>query len=228
MIKSLPIEENPREKALLYGIDHLSDIELLAICLRTGSKKESVLALAGRLLKETGGLNGLMNISYHQLTSLKGIKDAKAIEIMAICELAKRFHQPIKARLSLNKPADIYRYMQDMASLKQEHFEILILDSKHRLITRKLMFMGASNVASISVREIFSEVLSYNGVALIAVHNHPSGDALPSQEDEWSTASLMQAGEMMGIDVLDHIIIGMNQYYSMKAETLLLFTVLKY
>lgn len=220
MIKSLPPEENPREKAIALGIGALSNTELLALCLHTGSRHESVMTLATRLLSEIDGLQGLKHVTYHKLISIKGIKKAKAVELLAIVELAKRLNVPIKPGIKLNTPRDIYEYMKDMSDFKQEHFEILILDYKHRLLARKLMFIGPNNATTISVREIFEEVLAHNGSAMIAVHNHPSGEALPSLDDEIATSHLMEAGEVMGIDVLDHLIIGAHQYYSMKAETL--------
>lgn len=218
MIKSLPLEENPREKAMNAGIGALSNVELLAVLLRTGSKKESVMELAARLLKEIGGLENLRYVSYHTLTHLKGIKAAKAVEILAAVELAKRMQVKRPAANIVRSPQSVYDFLSDMQGFTQEHFVILILDNRHRIIARKTLFIGTVNASIIDVREIFVQVLNVHGVALIVAHNHPSGDAVPSHEDLDVTRQIQQAGEMMSVELLDHIIIGHNQYYSIMGH----------
>ena len=215
MIKTLAIEDHPREKALAKGIEQLKDEELLAIILRTGNKNENVLELAKRVLEEIGGIIHLKDVSYGKLISMKGIKKAKGVELMAIVEIGKRVYKSIEHPVIFDSPSAVYNLLKgEMMHLKQEHFVILILDQKHRLILKKTLFIGSINASLISMREIFLETLSINGVALIAVHNHPSGDGHPSKEDQEVTKRLMESGKMMNVKVLDHIIIGHNEYYS--------------
>lgn len=221
MIKSLPKEENPREKALCLGLESLSNAELLALILRTGNKEESVLQLSQRLLKEIGGMAQLSNVSYASLISLKGIKKAKAIEILGIIEIAKRLKAIDSYQQSLTSPNDIYHYIKDsMMFLKQEHFVILCLDNKKRVIKEKTIFIGSLNMSVVTPREVFKEAISVSSASLVLIHNHPSGDAHPSQEDAYLTHQFEQLGKMMSIDIVDHIIIGWNQYYSFQANRL--------
>lgn len=223
MIKDIPLEENPREKAYHHGIETLSNVELLAILLRTGNKQESVMDLSTRLLNEIGGIRGLKYINYGKLTSLKGIKKAKALEILASMELSKRIAACPISEVNCNSAASIYNYMrEEMINLKQEHFVILVLDNKYRLIKKKTLFIGSVNMSVVSAREVFMETLDVNGVALVCVHNHPSGDARPSGEDEECTKRLIECGKIMNIKVLDHIIIGLHQYYSFMAKKVFL------
>ena len=220
MIKSLPIEENPREKAILNGIDSLSNVEILALLLRTGNKNESVIELATRLLEEIDGIEHLLTIDYGTLISIKGIKKAKAITLMAAIELNRRMMTTSK--VTFNDSLDVYRYLSPkMAHLTQETFVVLILDQKHRLIRMKTVFIGSINTTFISVREIYQQALTINGAAIICAHNHPSGNASPSKEDEAFTEQLLVAGKMIGIECLDHIIVGQNQYYSFMAKRLI-------
>ncbi|WP_423901750.1 RadC family protein [Eggerthia catenaformis] len=219
MIKNIPIEENPREKALVYGIDSLSNNELLAVLLRTGSKDETVLELSSRVINCLGGLNGFKTVTYKQLTDIKGIKQAKALEVLAAIELAIRIGKSNENRILLNCPSDIYYYLRDeMRCLKQEHFKILILDTKHRLIKEKTLFIGLVNMSLVSPREVYMEALSVNGAAIAAIHNHPTGDSSPSKEDEMVTKTMKEAGRIMNIEFIDHIIIGYHEFYSFMAN----------
>ena len=209
MIKSLPKEENPREKALNYGIESLSNVELLALVLRTGNKEESVIQLAQRLLNEVGGFERLNDISYAQLISLKGIKQAKAIEILSILEIAKRLKSRVQDVQSLMTPFDIYYYVKDkMMFLKQEHFVVLCLDNKNRVIKEKTIFIGSINMSVVTPREVFKEAIHVSSAKIALVHNHPSGDASPSQEDIYLTRQFKELGEMMSIEIIDHIVVG--------------------
>ena len=212
MIKNIPIEENPREKALVYGIDSLSNNELLAVLLRTGSKDETVLELSSRVINCLGGLNGFKTVTYKQLTDIKGIKQAKALEVLAAIELAIRISKSNENRILLNCPSD------EMRCLKQEHFKILILDTKHRLIKEKTLFIGLVNMSLVSPREVYMEALSVNGAAIAAIHNHPTGDSSPSKEDEMVTKAMKEAGRIMNIEFIDHIIIGYHEFYSFMAN----------
>ena len=148
MIKSLPQEENPREKAIAYGIESLSNVELLALVLRTGNKNESVLQLSQRLLNEIGGFSQLMNVNYATLISLKGIKRAKAIELLSIIEIGKRLKSNQKEHIQFNNPYHIYEYIKgEMMFLKQEHFLLICLDNKNCVLKKKIIFIGSLNVS---------------------------------------------------------------------------------
>lgn len=219
MIKSLPKEENPREKAMTYGIESLSNVELLALILRTGNKEESVLQLSQRLLNEIGGFSQLNHVSYAHLIKLKGIKTAKAIEILSIIEIAKRLKENALPKQSLLSPIDIYeRVKNELMFLKQEHFVILCLDNKNRVLKEKTIFIGSINMSVVTPREVFKEAININSAKLVLLHNHPSGDASPSPEDQQLTEMFRQLGEMMSIEIVDHLIIGWNQFYSFEAE----------
>lgn len=218
MIKSLPLEENPREKALINGIESLNNVELLALVLRTGSKDESVVQLSQRLLKEIGGISQLNNMNYADLISIKGIKKAKAIELLSIVEIAKRLKMTPSYNI-LSCPLDIYKTVKDeLMFLKQEHFVVLCLDNKNRLIKKKTIFIGSLNMSLVTPREVFKEAIQVSSAKIVLVHNHPSGDCSPSQEDIEITEQFMELGKMMLIEVIDHIIIGWNQFFSMVAN----------
>ncbi len=217
MIKTLPKEENPREKALSLGIESLNNTELLALILRTGNKEESVLQVAQRLLVEIGGMSQLGNINYAFLVSIKGIKQAKAIEILAVLEIAKRLKDKDFDNSIITSPTDVFQRMRNqLMFLKQEHFVVLCLDNKCNVIKEKTLFIGSINMSVVTPREVFKEAVSVSSAKLILCHNHPSGDASPSQEDIHITDQFIKLGEMMSIEILDHIIIGWNQYYSIK------------
>lgn len=221
MIKSLPQEENPREKAITFGIDSLSNVELLALVLRTGNKEESVIQLSQRLLKEIGGMAQLTHVNYADLVSIKGIKKAKAIELLSIIEISQRLKENIVINESLLNPMQIYQRMKNqMMMLKQEHFVVLCLDNKNRVIKEKTIFIGSLNMSVVTPREVFKEAISVSSAKIVLLHNHPSGDAMPSEEDLYLTQQFMSLGEMMAIDVVDHLIIGWNQFYSIKAQQL--------
>lgn len=215
MIKTLPIEENPREKALIYGIETLSNVELLALILRTGNKNESVIELSQKLLKEIGGMQFLGEMTYATLTSIKGIKRAKAIELLGVVELAKRMQNMNFEKVSMRNPDTVYHYLKNkMMFLKQEHFVILCLNNRCHLIKEKTLFIGSSSMSIVTAKEIFKEAISVNSTFIILSHNHPSGNSSPSDSDAKLTEEVIQLGDMMGIKVLDHIIIGKGEYYS--------------
>lgn len=218
MIKSLPQEENPREKALINGIESLSNVELLALVLRTGNKNESVIQLSQRLLSEIGGFHQLMNVNYASLISLKGIKKAKAIELLSIIEIGKRLKQTQNTLIQLNDPYQIYLSIKDeLMFLKQEHFVLLCLDNRNCIIKKKTIFIGSLNMSVVTPREVFKEALTVSSAKIVLVHNHPSGHSIPSQEDIVLTKQFEELGKMMAIEVVDHIIIGWNEFYSIKA-----------
>lgn len=221
MIKTLPLEENPREKALTYGIETLNNVELLALILRTGHKNESVIQLSQRLLTEIGGFANLSMVTYADLIALKGIKQAKAIEILSIIEIAKRLKAVSSIEKPLLNPYDIFgRVHNQLMFLKQEHFLLLCLDNKNKVIKEKTIFIGSLNMSVVTPREVFKEAIAISSAKIVLVHNHPSGDALPSEEDLLMTEQFQKLGQMMSIEVIDHIVIGWNQFYSIMAKQL--------
>ena len=221
MIKTLPLEENPREKALTYGIETLNNVELLALILRTGHKNESVIRLSQRLLTEIGGFANLSTVTYADLIALKGIKQAKAIEILSIIEIAKRLKDVSSIEKPLLNPYDIFgRVHNQLMFLKQEHFLLLCLDNKNKVIKEKTIFIGSLNMSVVTPREVFKEAIAISSAKIVLVHNHPSGDALPSEEDLLMTEQFQKLGQMMSIEVIDHIVVGWNQFYSIMAKQL--------
>ena len=221
MIKTLPLEENPREKALTYGIETLNNVELLALILRTGHKNESVIQLSQRLLTEIGGFANLSTVTYADLIALKGIKQAKAIEILSIIEIAKRLKDVSSIEKPLLNPYDIFgRVHNQLMFLKQEHFLLLCLDNKNKVTKEKTIFIGSLNMSVVTPREVFKEAIAISSAKIVLVHNHPSGDALPSEEDLLMTEQFQKLGQMMSIEVIDHIVVGWNQFYSIMAKQL--------
>ena len=221
MIKTLPLEENPREKALTYGIETLNNVELLALILRTGHKNESVIQLSQRLLTEIGGFANLSTVTYADLIALKGIKQAKAIEILSIIEIAKRLKDVSSIEKPLLNPYDIFgRVHNQLMFLKQEHFLLLCLDNKNKVIKEKTIFIGSLNMSVVTPREVFKEAIAISSAKIVLVHNHPSGDALPSEEDLLMTEQFQKLRQMMSIEVIDHIVVGWNQFYSIMAKQL--------
>ena len=222
MIKEMPVSEKPREKALHYGIETLSNVELLALIIRCGTKEESAIALAGRILVECGGFHRLPELNLNDLKQIKGIKNAKALEILGSIELAKRFgnyEEPIQATIKTSE--DVFHLLKSKLIFeKQEKFYVLFLDTKHRVIKEKVMFVGTLDSSIVHPREIFKEAVACSSAAMICAHNHPSGVSSPSPEDIELTKNLSELSEMMNIPLLDHVIIGKSGFFSMKAHHL--------
>lgn len=195
-IKNYPQEERPREKAYYYGIESLSNVELLALILRTGNKQESVLELAQRLINEVGGLAYLKDITYHQLVLIKGIKKAKAIEILAVIELTKRLRQVQGISSVIKEPIDGYNLVKDKLMFEQqEKVIILCLNSRLEVMKEKTVFIGSNNISIISGRELFKEALICGSSRIMVIHNHPSGNPTPSSEDVETTKRLYKMAE---------------------------------
>jgi len=225
-IKDLPKEQRPYEKFLLSGANALSDAELLAIILRTGTFGTSSITLADEVLDcHDGfkGLIGLQHLSMKQLRDIKGIGEVKSIQIKCIGELSRRIAKAIaKERLSFTHPATIASYyMEDMRHQEQEILLGVMLDTKNSFLGDVELSKGTVNTSLISAREIFLQALSHQAVNIILVHNHPSGDPTPSAEDIKVTKQISNAGELVGIKLLDHIIIGDQKYISFNEEHLL-------
>lgn len=221
-IKDLPVGERPRERLKKYGAGSLSNAELLAIILRTGVGGENVLNLAARLLAKFGGLIGLARASFNELCGEKGIGVAKAAQLKAAFELGRRLliASP-EERPQVKSPADAANLMMiEMGTLEQEHMRLILLDSKNYVLDTPTMYIGSLNTSVIRVGELFREAIKQNCAAIIVVHNHPSGDPTPSPEDIAVTELIAQAGQLLDIDVLDHLIIGQQKYVSLKERGL--------
>lgn len=216
----------PYEKCLKFGPGYLSDAELLAVILRTGSVGMDSVGLASQILQlvpNQTGLAGMYRMTVDQLCKLKGVGRVKAIQIQCIGELSRRISKSVAAEaFSMNNPATIAEYyMEDMRHLTQEHLLLLLLNSKTKLIRDMVLFKGTVNSAMLSPREIFIEALRCDAVYVILLHNHPSGDPEPSREDIVITRRVKEAGNLIGVQLIDHIIIGDNQYISLKERGIL-------
>lgn len=221
-IKDCPLEERPREKALKYGFDALSTIELLALILRTGNKQESVLEMSQRLLNEVGGLAKLEHCHYQQLTSIKGIKKAKAVSILAVLELAKRLVMLEDSITMIKEPQDAYYYIYNKVRFeKQEKVILLCLNTHLEVVKEKTVFIGSDNMSIISGKEIFKEAIMCGSSRVLLIHNHPSGHPDPSLEDVEVTKRLEKMAHDLEIEWIDHIIIGKNSFYSFAAKRII-------
>ena len=226
-IKDLPYGERPYERLEKAGAEVLSDAELLAIIIKTGSKSETSVALAQRVLTQDfcdEGLSFLHNVSLEQLRAIRGIGRVKAIQIKAVMELVKRAasSKGSTTRLVVKTPADVSKMlMEDMRHLKKEVFKVIMLNTKNHVIRCINISTGSLNASIVHPREVFSEVLKAGCSAVIFAHNHPSGDPEPSGEDIETTSRLSEGGNILGIKVLDHIIIGDRKYLSLKEKGLM-------
>ena len=225
-MKELPCEERPYERCVKSGPEHLSDAQLLAVILRTGSAQESVLELATRILELGGpgeGILGLLHLSLPELMSVKGIGQVKAIQLQCIGELSRRIwkRKAMKSPVRYNEPAQVAEYYQeDLRHKEQEEFHMMLFNTKQNMIGDVALSKGTVNASLATPREIFIQALRFQAVSLILVHNHPSGDPEPSREDILLTRRVEEAGKVIGIAVLDHIIIGDGTYVSIKERGL--------
>ncbi len=221
-IHELPTSERPRERLQHHGAAALSNSELLAIILRTGVGGESVLDLSTRLLVKFEGLGGLARASFGELAQERGLGVAKTAQIQAAFELGRRLliTSP-KERPQITSPADAANLLlPEMGLLEQEELRTLLLDTKHRVLDSPTVYKGNVNTSVIRVGELFREAVRINCVAMIVVHNHPSGDPTPSPDDVRVTEQIVQAGKLLDIEVLDHLVIGQQRYVSLKERGL--------
>ncbi|WP_324295639.1 RadC family protein [Rossellomorea vietnamensis] len=220
MIRDFPQDERPRERMIQSGAASLSNQELLAILLRTGTKSESVLQLSNRLLTQFDGLNLLKDASLEEITKTKGIGLAKAVQIMAAVEFGRRISNlAFDDRYSIRSPEDGANYvMNDMRFLAQEHFVCLYLNTKNQVLHKQTIFIGSLNASIVHPREVFKEAFRRSAASIICIHNHPSGDPTPSREDIEVTKRLVECGRIIGIDILDHLIIGEKKFISLKEK----------
>ncbi|WP_394233104.1 DNA repair protein RadC [Niallia oryzisoli] len=220
MIRDYPKDERPRERFIQYGPESLSNQELIALMLRTGTKEESVLQLSNRLLTHFEGLRLLKDATLDEMTTLKGIGTAKAIQILASVELGRRISNlQHDDRYVIRSPEDGAKYvMNDMRFLSQEHFVTLYLNTKNQVLHKKTIFIGSLNASIVHPREIYKEALRRSAASIICIHNHPSGDPSPSREDIDVTRRIVECGKLLGIELLDHLIIGENKFVSLKEK----------
>ena len=217
-IKDISKENRPRERFLKNGAMSLSDAELLAVVLQKGSKKENVVDMSNRLLSKYG-IDKLCDLSLKELQEIDGIGPAKSMQIKALFEFNKRHNLSKQNGKEIKSAKDVYNYAsQRLNSNDKEHFMILHLDSKNRIIKDEVISIGTLNASIIHPREIFKSAIRESANSIILVHNHPSGDSNPSTEDEQVTEKLFQAGELLSIKVLDHVIIGKDNYHSFKEK----------
>ncbi len=223
LIRDLPEEERPREKLLALGAEALSNAELLAILLRTGSARESAVQLAVRLLSRSGGLRLLPGLSMEEMKEIKGLGPAKAVQIKAALELGRRLATlPPEEAQSITSPQRAAAiFMEQLRYRRKEYFMILLLNTKNHVISKEEISVGSLNASIVHPREIFNIPLRKSAASVILVHNHPSGDPSPSQEDLEVTRRLVEAGNILGIAVRDHLIIGDGCYFSFKEKGLL-------
>ncbi len=223
-IKELPITERPREKLYTHGAETLSNEELIAIIIRTGSRTESAVELSKELLsKDNRGLVYLRDTTLQELMETKGIGECKASQILAAIELGKRINfLHALDKVKINQPntiADLF--MDEMRYLQKEHFRIVLLDTKNQIIVTEEISVGTLNASIVHPRDVFKVAIKRNANSIILIHNHPSGDPAPSREDINITNRLADVGNLVGIKVLDHIIIGDNKYISFKERRLI-------
>ena len=221
LIQEVPVDSLPRERLLSFGVKALSNQELMAILLRTGWRKDNVIVLAGHLLKRFESLHELGQASIEELTQTPGIGPVKAIEIIAALELGRRCASsqlPKYGQITSTRSAGQW-LMIEMADLQQEYLIALFLNTKNEIIKKKTIFIGTVNSSVAHPREIFKEAVKYPTARIILGHNHPSGDVAPSTADIQFTKRMIECGQLMGIEILDHLIIGHENYLSLHEST---------
>lgn len=221
-IRELPSGERPRERLARFGASVLSDSELLAIILRVGVGGENVIRVAERMLARFGGLSGLARASLSEIERERGIGQAKAVQIKAAFELGRRLlvEMPDESPQITGPDEAAALLMGSMAHLQREELRVLLLDTRHRVAHMQTVYVGSINASMIRVSEVFQEAVTRNCPAIIVAHNHPSGDPTPSPEDVQVTREMVEAGRLLDIEVLDHLVIGQGRYVSLKQRGL--------
>ncbi len=222
-LKKLPAELRPRERLIANGAASLSNTELLAILLRTGTKNASAMDLAERLFVEFKDLAGLLQASIEELAAVRGVGQVKAVQIKAALELSRRLMLlPTAERPTVQSPDDAAGVvMEEMRHLDREHFRAILLNTKNQVLAVETISVGTLNSSMVHPRELFKIAVKKSAAHVIVAHNHPSGDPTPSREDIAITKRIIEGGEILGISVLDHLIIGDNKFVSLKAEGLI-------
>lgn len=221
-IRDLPADERPRERLLHYGAMALSNAELIAILLRTGVEGESALGIAQRLLSRFSGLRGLATASHGELAGERGLSDAKYCQVMAALELGRRLASLApQERATIRAPGDVANLLlAEMTLLDQEHLRVVLLNTKNQVLSVHPVYVGTVNTSLVRVAEVFRPAVRENAPSVIAVHNHPSGDPAPSRQDVELTSQLYQAGQILNVALLDHIIVGHDCFVSLKERGL--------
>jgi DNA repair protein RadC len=222
-IKELPNEERPRERLLHYGPQALSTAELLAIVLRTGTQELSAIGLAEFLLAKCQGLRGVAKATVAELSQIKGIGPVKAVQIAACVELGRRLAaRTVEQHPLIHSPEDVARLlMPELRDETKEHFKSVLLDVKNRVLRVLTVSVGTLDSSLVHPREVFKEAITASAAGVIVAHNHPSGDPTPSAEDRAITKRLVEAGRILGVELLDHLVIGDGRWISMKQNGLL-------
>ena len=221
-ITDLAADERPRERLIQNGAQSLNTAELLAILLRVGVPGENAVQVGQRLLQQFGGLGGLHRASYEEVRAQHGIGEAKAAALKAAIELGRRLSlQAPEERPSINSPGDAAALVQyEMSALEQEHLRVILLDTRNQVLDIVELYRGSLNASPVRIAELFKPAIRRNAAALILVHNHPSGDPTPSADDIALTKAVREAGRLLDIDLLDHLVIGQGRYVSMKERRL--------
>lgn len=222
-IRELPRGERPRERLREYGPRHLNNSELIAILLRTGVPGENVVAMSSRILSRFNGLAGLGKASFVELCAERGLSEAKACQLLAALELGKRLVSLApNERVPLNSPEDAANLVSaEMSALEQEHLRVMLLNTRHELLSIQEIYAGNVSSAVVRVAEVFRPAIRDNAPFIIVVHNHPSGDPSPSEDDVRITRDLVEAGKLLGVEVLDHLVIGAgNRFVSLNQKGL--------
>lgn len=216
-VKEMEVEQRPREKALRYGLESLSDLELVALILQSGNKNRSVFEIASDVLKESEGLSKLMTMRVNTLMQIQGIREVKALQLLASVELSKRVIKSKVYHAPILKPEDVIEWFKfEYGTMSQECFIALYLDTKSKLISHRVLFKGTLNESVVHPREVFKEAFLQNANSVLIAHNHPSGDCTPSKADFEVTYKMVHVAMTMGGCLVDHIIVCKNQYYSFK------------
>ena len=221
-VREMPSDERPRERLEHYGSQALSNAELLAILLRVGSVGENVIELSARLLSQCGGLGGLLTIELEELCAMHGVGPAKATTLKAALELGRRLSVLApQERPKITQPQDVANLiMLEMGYLKQEQLRVICLDTKNFVVAQQVVYQGTVNSSVVRVAEVFKPAISRTCPAIVVVHNHPSGDPTPSPEDVRTTQRLREAGDLLDIELLDHVIVGQHKWLSLKERGL--------
>ncbi len=221
-ISDLDAADRPRERLAKAGAQALNNAELLAILLRTGIEGENAVEMGWRLLHDLGGLSGIHRASYEEVCTQHGLGPAKAAQIKAAIELGRRLtiERP-EERPAINSPADAANLLlYDMGALEQEELRVLLLDVRNRLLGTVILYRGSATSSQVRVGEVFKSAIRSNAPCILVAHNHPSGDPTPSPDDVMITRALVQAGKMLDIEVLDHLVIGNGRWVSLKERGL--------
>ena len=220
-IKDLPKIERPREKLVAKGAENLKDSELLAILLRTGKAGKNVIEIASQILTKHSKKR-LLQMTYQDLVKIGGIDSAKATTLLAAFELAKRALEVNDTNLpTISTPKDVVAQLTDLRHNKKEHFIALYLNARNQLVYKETISMGTLNANLVHPREVFEPALKHSAAGIMVAHNHPSGDPKPSEDDLEITKRLLEAGKMMGVELLDHVIIATSNHFSFKEERLM-------